>query len=287
MGGVLIGVALCVALAGTAGPSLSAWPGGVSLGAGSVLLGLGGLGYLDAAPARWVIAATAGCWGAAALITAWLQLAERAGVGAFEVRASDIVLGTSSGLAQLVSLGGALVILGWSWRPFAPEVLVAVTAAVGILAVAITGHASTDQWLPITVGVHALAAAWWAGSLVALALSVRGRGGWARSLTVFSGYAVIAAAVLTVTGLLSAVGVLGFGADWWTTGYGRVALAKGVLLAVLLGLGAWHRRRWVPAARRHRMAEEGSLWRAAVSVAVLSVALGLAAGLSATSPLGG
>lgn len=286
-GGVLIGVALCAALAGIAGPAPSAWPAAVALAAGCLLLGLGGLGYLEAAGARWLIAATAGCWGAAALIAAWLQLAERAGVGAFEVRAGDVVLGTSSGLAQLVGVGAALLILAWAWRPFGPEILVAVSAAVGIAAVAISGHAAAGPWLPITVGAHALAAAWWVGSLTALALSVRGRGGWARSLTVFSGYALIAAAVLTVTGLVSAVGVLGFGPEWWTTGYGRVVLAKAAVLAVLLGLGGWHRRRWVPAATRHRIAEDVSLRRAATSVAGLSVALGLAAGLAATSPIGG
>lgn len=271
-------------LAGGAGPEPSAWPAALTLAAACLLLGLGALRSLAAAPSRVLIAASAGFWGATALVTAWLQLAERSSIPPLRLRYDALAVGLESGLAPLICVGGALVVLAWAYRPFAPETLVAVVAAVGVLALAVTGHATTGAWTPLLVGAHALAAAWWAGSLAALALSVRGRGGWARSLPVFSGYALIAAAVVGASGVLAALLELGVSDDWWTTGYGRVVLGKAAGLAVVLALAARHRRTWVPAAQRHRAAEDVSLRRAVTETAVLAVVLGLAAGLATTAP---
>ena len=282
--GVLAGLVLASVLAGAAGPESSAWPGGLALGAACLLLGLGALGYVDAEPSRVLIAATAGFWGAASLIAAWLQLAERSGTSPAALRVDDLVIGVESGLGLLVCVAGAVVVLAWTFRPFAPEILVAVVAATGVLAIATTGHAATGAWAPLLVGAHALAAAWWAGTLAALALTVRGRGGWARSLPEFSRYAVVAVAVLTATGVLAALGELGLSAEWVQTGYGRVVVAKAVVLAVLLTLAARHRRTWVPGAARHRTPEDVSLRRAVIETLLLAVALGLAAGLATTAP---
>lgn len=266
-----------------AGPEPSAWPGGLALGAACLLLGLGALGYVDAEPSRALIAATAGFWGAASLIAAWLQLAERSGRSPAALRVDDLAIGVESGLGLLVCVAGAIVVLVWCYRPFAPEVLVAVVAGAGVLAVSTTGHAAAGTWAPLLIGVHALAAAWWTGTLAALAMTVRGRAGWARSLPEFSRYALIAVAVLAATGVFTAVGDLGWGSAWLQTGYGRVVLAKAAALGVLLVLAARHRRTWVPAAARHRTPEEVSLRRAVIETVVLAVALGLAAGLATTA----
>jgi len=142
---------------------------------------------------------------------------------------------------------------------------------------------------PIVVGAHALAAAWWCGALAALAATVRGRAGWATALPRYSGLALWAVVVLAVTGVVAAVVNLGVvdGAGMpvlWATGYGRVVLAKAAALVALIGLAAVHRRRWVPRAQGHRAQADESLRRAAVEVAVMAVALGLAAGLAATAP---
>ena len=284
--GVLVGLALCVALAGAAGPLSSAWPAGIALAAGSLLVGLGALPLIDADPAPALIAGTAGCWGAASLIVAWLQVAERAGRPPLQVRLDDMVLGVQTGLAALICVAGAIVVLAWAYRPFAPSTLVAVVAGTGVLAVAVTGHAAVTGWGPLLVGVHAVLAAWWAGTLAALALTVRGRGGWARSLPEFSRWALPAVGVLVVAGVAAALTELGWSADWWQTGYGRVVLAKAAGLVAALALAAHARRTWVPAAARHRTDEAVSLRRAVAETLVLAVLLGLAAGLATTAPAG-
>ncbi|GAC58792.1 hypothetical protein GOHSU_51_00040, partial [Gordonia hirsuta DSM 44140 = NBRC 16056] len=230
------------------------------------------------------IAAAAGWWGATSLVAAWLDLADRAGTSPLALRSADLAVGLTTGLAQLVCFGGAVTVLVWSFRPFAPTVVVAVIAAVGVLAVATTGHAATGTWAPLLVGVHALAAAWWAGTLAALAMTVRGRSGWAAALPEFSRYALVAVCVLAATGTIAAVDRLGVGAQWLGSGYGRVVLAKIVVLMLVLGMAAAHRRRWVPSAARHRTAAEVSLRRAVAETALLALALGLAAGLASTGP---
>ncbi|MFT3660031.1 MAG: CopD family protein [Gordonia sp. (in: high G+C Gram-positive bacteria)] len=288
-GGVLAGLALCtvlVALPGTGGrgTELSAWPSGVALAAACLLLGLGSLEPMRARPSRAVIAVTAGVWASSSLIAAWLQLAERAGTGPFRLSSAALGPGLASGLGPLVCVAGALAVLAWTVRPFAPEIAVAAVAALGIVAVSTAGHAAAGAWAPLLVGVHALAAAWWAGTLAALALSVRGRRGWAESLPAYSRYALLAAALVVATGLPAAIGELGLSDRWIVTGYGRVVLAKIAALAVLAALGAAHRRTWVPAAARHAVPEQTSLRRAVVETALLSTVLGLAAGLAATAP---
>ncbi|MFC0314521.1 copper resistance D family protein [Gordonia phosphorivorans] len=282
--GVLVGLVLCAALAGPDGPLSSAWPGGIALAAGCLLVGLGALSLVGAEPVHSVIAGVAGCWGAASLITAWLQVAERAGRSPMRVGFGDVTLGVQTGLAALICVGGAIVVLAWVYRPFAPPTLVAVVAGIGVFAVATTGHAAVSLWPQLLVGVHAVLAAWWAGTLAAMALTVRGRGGWARALPEFSRLALPAVGVLVATGVGAAALQLGVGADWWQTGYGRVVLAKAAGLAVLLVLAAVARRTWVPAASRHRTDEAVSLRRAVVEVALLTVLLGLAAGLATTAP---
>lgn len=284
VGGVLAGLAVCAVLAGAAGPAHSAWPSGLALAAACLLLGLGSLKVLRAQPSPAVIAGAAGFWAASSLIAGWLQAAERAGVPPFRLSVSALRPVLESGFGLAVCVAGALVVLAWSYRPFAPATAVAAVAAIGIVAVSTTGHAAAGLWTPLLVGVHALAAAWWLGALAALAVSVRGRGGWSRSLPLYSRYALLAAALVVATGIPVAIGEIGVGAQWFTTGYGRVALAKTVAFAVLVALGAAQRRTWVPAAARHGSSEQVSLRRAVAEVALLSAVAGLAAGLAGTAP---
>ena len=281
---VAVGVALAWLLAR---PEPSAWADGLSLTAASLLFGLGMLGLVDAEPSPDAVAVVAAIWGATSLVAAWLQVAQRVGVSAFEVGVGDFTTGVESGLPIVVCVLGSLSVLAWAWWTSRGPAqinayVVAAIAAVGILVTSVTGHAGQSSWVPLVVGAHAIAAAWWIGSLGALVLTVRGRGGWARSLPAFSERALPVVAVLTATGVIAAVARIGVGAQWWDTGYGRILVAKLVLLIAAAALARWHRTAWLAKARRHGVDEATSIRNAGIEVTLLSVVLGLAAALATT-----
>lgn len=191
----------------------------------------------------------------------------------------------SSGQIGLAILVGTAAVAGYctlaSRRPgrHTPDPVL-VFAAVTVTLRPITGHMSQQVFGSVLAGVHALAASLWLGLLLALALVVRGRRDWATALPRYSAVAVPMVAAVAFTGLVNGVVRLGGVAPFFTTGYGRIMLAKSCLLIVLLGLGWWWRRSWVAAAAAHRMSAEGSLRRAVLEVAVMASVFGLAASLA-------
>ncbi|AFR47681.1 copper resistance D family protein [Gordonia sp. KTR9] len=272
------------------GPDLVAVPTTLALGVSVVLLGLGALPTVDAEPSTRVIGLLAGVWVLAVLVSAWIRTADRAGTEVLEVTAGDFGDVLFSGAPEMVALIVALLIVVWVVLDLLtgieiPVLVVGALAAIGVLATSIAGHAGNDSWGPFLIGAHALAAAWWCGVLAAMLITVRGRSGWARSLPVFSGRAPWAVGLLTVTGVVSGLVEIGGPADLVSSGYGRILLAKAAVLAILVGLADWHRRRWLPAVQRHRSSETASVRAAVVELAIMAVALGLAAGLSATPPI--
>lgn len=283
------GLMVSFVLARPDGPDLVAVPTTLALGVSVVLLGLGALPTVDVEPSTRVIGLLAGVWVLATLVSAWVRTADRAGTEVLDVTAGDFGEVLFSGAPEMVALVVGLLIVVWVvldllTRVEIPVLVVGALAAIGVLATSIAGHAGNDSWGPFLIGAHALAAAWWCGLLAAMLISVRGRSGWARSLPVFSGRAPWAVGVLTVTGLISGLVEIDGPANLVSSGYGRILLAKAAVLVILVGLAAWHRRRWLPAVQRHRSSEAASVRAAVVELAIMAVALGLAAGLSATAP---
>ncbi|MEO9326991.1 copper resistance D family protein [Gordonia aurantiaca] len=271
------------------GPDPVAVPATLALGVSVVILGLGFLSTVDARPSSRLIGALAGVWVVATLISAWVRTADRAGIDVLDVTAGGFGEVLGSGTSEMVALVVGLLIVVWAVLDLltdidVPVLVVGALAGIGVLATAIAGHAGNTAIGPILVGAHALAAAWWVGVLAAIAISVRGRSGWARSLPAFSGYATWAVGIIAVTGVVAAITQLDAPADLFTTGYGRVLVAKVVMLAALVGVAVRHRRRWLPAVERHRTTEVVSIRNAVIEVALMAVVLGLAAGLSATAP---
>ncbi|MDH3047895.1 copper resistance D family protein [Gordonia alkanivorans] len=271
------------------GPDTVALPATLALGVSVVVLGLGLLPTVDAEPASTWIGALAGVWVVATLISAWVRTADRSGKDVFDVSAADFGDVLTSGASEMVALVTGLLIVMWAVLDLltaveVPVLVVGALAAIGVLATAIAGHAGNNAIGPFLVGAHALAAAWWCGLLAAMVLSVRGRSGWARSLPVFSQRAPWAVGVIAVTGVVAALTEIDGLSALGTTGYGRILVAKGVMLAALVGVAAWHRRRWVPAVERHRQTETASIRNAVVELMLMAAVLGLAAGLSATAP---
>ena len=113
------------------------------------------------------------------------------------------------------------------------------------LALAATGHAATasPRWLTApAVFVHGVALAFWIGSLVPLALAIRGpRQTVIDVLRRFSRVIPFAVAALLASGLLLAIVQLERLDALWTTSYGRVLAFKLVLVLLLLVIALWNR----------------------------------------------
>lgn len=285
----LLGVLLAWALAGV--PAASAVRCCADI-AGAAVLGLAALPRLaDRIELPWrMIAVLAGLWCCLEFATLVFAAGEVVGSGVSALSPADFgtyltrISAGQIGLAILLATGAIAVYAAIAFRrpgQRTPD-LVLVFAAVSVTLRPITGHMSQQAAGSVLAGVHALAASTWLGLLLALALVVRGRRGWADALPRYSGVALPMIAAVALTGVINGLVRLGGIAPFFTTGYGRIMLAKTVLLAVLLVLGWWWRRSWVVAAARHQMPAEGSLRRAVVELAVMALVFGLAASLAIT-----
>lgn len=262
-------------------------------GAGAIVLGLAALPRLSVRlPPRWrLLTVVAVLWAALEFSMLVLEAAEVQGIPAHRLSAPQLgdYLSTASGgqigIALLIGCGAVTVYSAFGFRSpdRATPDLVLVFTAVTLALRPITGHMSQQTFGSVLGAVHALAAAAWFGLLLALALTVRTRGEWAVLLPRFSQWALPLAATVTATGVINALVHEHGLTPFVTTGYGRILLAKTVILAALLGLGWWWRRRWVPIAEDHRMSAESSLRRAIFEVLVMAVAFGLAGTLAVTA----
>lgn len=190
---------------------------------------------------------------------------------------------------------------GWTWQVGA--CLVAVvgfflarrawargweTSALGALGlgvtVPLTGHAVAESTLSLALATqvgHVLGASLWVGTLLMLlwvgvrgvnplAVSVRGPA-MAAMVRAFSPLALASAALLATCGLSTAFLYLGSLQALWTSGWGRVLIAKLVLVAGVLGAGCYNWRRVRPGLGD--LEGERELLRSA------AIELGLAAGV--------
>ncbi|AFT98026.1 CopD family protein [Nocardia brasiliensis] len=289
----LLGVLLAWALslpAGFAGQSVARV---LADGAGAVVLGLAALPRVHAklSPPWRLLAVLAGFWCGTEFAVLVAEAAEVLGVPVGGLGAGsfgDYLLDVSGGQVGIAILLGAGAIACYAALAFrridiaAPD-LVLVFAAVTLALRPITGHMSQHAFGSVLAAVHALAAAAWFGLLVALALVVRTRGTWAVALPRYSAMALPLVAIVAVTGLLNGLIKVGGITPFFDTGYGRILLAKTVVLLGLLGLGWWWRRSWVGRAADHRVSADASLRRAVLEVVVMALAFGLAATLAVTA----
>ena len=222
---------------------------------------------------------------------AWLaaQVALASDGDPFDAEVWDMMLASRPGISVLVTWAGLLTmaLATWTGRIAWP------LAAVGVVAIAVSftqvGHTTQHQprWLLATaLGVHLLAAAFWAGSLLPLMIASRQAGPQAASLV--EGWARVASWV--VAGLVVAGGTLA----WLlvgqldllvTTAYGWALLGKVALVGALLGFAAWHRFRLTPALAA---GAPGSGGRLAASIGweivVMALVFWAVAEMTSTSP---
>jgi copper resistance protein D len=261
--------------------------------AGATVLGLAALPRLTPRlPPAWrPLAVLAGIWCVTEFAVLVFEAAEVVGVPFDKLGSGEFgnylieISGGQVGIAILVGGGAVACYSALAFRrpDTASTDLVLVFAAVALALRPITGHMSQQSFGSVLAAVHALAAAAWFGLLVALALVVRTRGEWAVVLPRYSSVALPLIATVAVTGIVNGLVRVGAITPFVTTGYGRILLAKTLVLIGLLVLGWWWRRTWVPRASDHRMQAESSLRRAVIEVVVMSLAFGLAATLAVTA----
>jgi copper transport protein len=147
-------------------------------------------------------------------------------------------LGTTYALTlALAAIALLLAAAGQRWSTAIAIVLVGT-------ALAASGHAadaSPQQLTRAAVFVHGVSLAFWLGTLVPLAATLR-TGALAR----FSRLAPLPVALIVASGATLAVVQLGSPSALWLTAYGRIFAAKIALVLVLLAVAAWNRYRLTP-----------------------------------------
>ncbi|MFD0362176.1 CopD family protein [Nocardia sp. GCM10030253] len=260
---------------------------------GATVLGLAALPRLHTRldPPWRLLAVLAGIWCATEFAVLAFEAADVVGVALTRLGGAQFgtflveISGGQVGIAILVGTGAIACYCAVAFRrpDTASTDLVLVFAAVTLALRPITGHMSQQPFGSVLGAVHALAAAAWFGLLVALALVVRTRGEWAVTLPRYSAAALPLIATVATTGIINGLVRVGGLAPFVTTGYGRILLAKTLVLVGLLALGWWWRRTWVRRAADHRATAESSLRRAVLEVVVMALAFGLAATLAVTA----
>jgi len=169
-------------------------------------------------------------------------------------------------LGRIVALATLVVAVGRSG--YRARVVALALAGTVAFSTALSGHAA--DWGDLTPSVlldwsHVLAASLWIGGLVALAIVVFRAGVVARHGVVarigarFSRLAAWSLAAVIVTGAYNAWVQLPDVAALWNTPYGRILLAKLILVVALVALGAINRYALLP--RLTRMRARGVLAR--------------------------
>ena len=128
---------------------------------------------------------------------------------------------------------------GW-WFGVAGLTGLALSATPGL-----AGHASTGRWTLLALPAdmfHVLAMAVWLGGLVMLAIARTDEHSYARVAERFSGLALGAVVLITVTGVFQALRQLQPFSALWASDYGRLLIAKLVAFAGILLIAAWSRR---------------------------------------------
>jgi copper transport protein len=216
------------------------------------------------------------------------------GLGLFQFREAGVglgvFLGSSSGKA-LAFRAAPLVVVGLAFlvykNNYRPRMMVAGAGALAaMLAHASAGHAAVPPNVVLKVGiqwVHFAAVGIWIGGLAALLLGLASspeedRMRATRRFSFIAGFAIFA---VTATGVLRAVNEVGGWEPLFESTYGRLVVAKSVLLVGLGALGALNRFRNIPLAGT---APEGLQKAGRLEVVIAVIILALAGMLSTSVP---
>jgi len=210
-----------------------------------------------------------------------------------DARAWTAAIDTSFGTSTLVAIGASAAIAAAALAPARVPATAALVlgAAAGVASLALTGHAAaagSRAWAGAALAAHALAAAFWLGSLVALhAVLRRDASRSAEALWRFSRLATGMVALLAAAGVALAAFQLRALESLAATPYGRLVLFKAALFAALLALAAINRFVLMPRLAHGAPQATRALTRVVgLEVALVLAVLGVTAVLVQTSPRG-
>lgn len=185
---------------------------------------------------------------------------------------------------------GSLLTRKWIWQP----IFLAVSI-LSLVPLALEGHSASggnhDHGVNSLLW-HIVCSALWVGGLMALVAHARRRGTHLAVITSrFSFLALFCVIALAISGVVNASLRVRW-VEWFTTDYGRVILAKAILLVVLAGIGWVHRRKILPqlAAAEEENGEATPAQRApfirlaTVEVLIMAATVGVAISLSRIPP---
>ncbi|WP_405620410.1 cytochrome c oxidase assembly protein [Streptomyces sp. NBC_00076] len=252
-------------------------PGGKKLGRTQLRY----LNWAAAAAALWAVAS------AAALVFTLSDLfAQPVGEVASPAVVADFVATDAQGRSYALMAAAAGVIatvcVGIGTARWARSALV--LAVAGLLPPAFTGHSSAagNHDAAVTgLALHLVGVAVWVGGLVfVLIVAARREERAADAVRRFSPLAAWALLAVAAGGIVNAAVRFPSPGDVFDSRYGLLVLAKAVALAVLGGIGWWHRRRTLPLLKDGRW--RGFVRLAAGELLLMATAVGLAVGLSRT-----
>lgn len=188
---------------------------------------------------------------------------------------------TTAILAAVVAVTG-LAVLRWSWTP---GLLVGGLAT--LVPLAVTGHSSAGGAHDIATNsllIHVMAAALWAGGLLALlGHALRGGGRTDIAARRFSSMALVCFAAMATSGVVNAAVRVQPSSIWEST-YGLLIGGKVVALAGLGLLGWRQRRSSLAALQRDPTSRRPLVWLALTEATLFGVAVGVGVGLGRTPP---
>ena len=250
-------------------------------------------GFLAPAGYRWLRRATwpAVAWGASADLQLPGLLVEFLNTDLSQVSLSALVAfirDTPFGGAQAataVLVVGVAVGSRWVLTTAGARVLLVIVLLAVVPSAAAEYAEAEGTGVPVAIAatgmvLHVLAALVWSGTLAALLLTRLSAGELVTAVRRYSRMAPVLVLAVGGSGLLTAAAELDDPGQWLQTAYGRVVLLKVTVLAALVALGWWHRRRTLPALAS---GQAGAFRRiAAVELLVFAITFGLAVGLSRT-----
>lgn len=197
-----------------------------------------------------------------------------------------LLWGTQVGDALILRIvGSVMLIAGLVFRR--PILwLSAAGAAIMLWSFARVGHLSETGviWLQVALMLHLMCASVWIGVLVPFRALTEGQSNMAVLAQLGAGFGrfgLIAIPVLVGAGLWMALTLVGSGEHLFGLPYGRVLIAKILLVSVMLGFGALNKFRYVPAVERGEAEGVAGIRRAVVADQwIVHLVFGLTAALT-------